>query len=99
MWNEYSDDLDIVSLIMGLLILRELFKDVDAVCFDDILKHFKSFPIETRIISNISLVVILLGVNPSSSASAERSVSLSRRLKNWQRSTMTQERTTLLLYH
>ena len=77
---------------MELLILKELFKDVDAVCFDDILKHFKSFPIETRIIPHISLVVILHLVNPSTSASAERSFSLSRRLKTWQRSTMTQKR-------
>ena len=48
LWNEYSDDLDIDSLIMG------------------------------------PLVVILLLVNPAANASAERSFSLSRRLKTWQ---------------
>ena len=89
--NEYNDDLDIDMLVTELPVLKTFFKDIEIVCFDDIIKHFRNFPTETKIIPNVALVVMLL-VNPSTSASAERSFSLSRRLETWQRSTMKQKR-------
>ena len=78
-------------LVTELPVLKAFFNDIEVVCFDDIVKHFRNFSTETKIIPNVALVVMLLLVNPSTSASAERSFSLFRRLKTWQRSTMTQK--------
>ena len=77
-------------LVTELPVLKGFFKDTEVACFDDIIRYFKKFPTETKIILNVALVVMLLLVNPSTSTCAERSLSLSRRI-TWQHSTMTQK--------
>ena len=90
--ERYSGDIDVDSLMIEVLLLKELFKDVDVVCFNDVLNHLKTVSVESMLIPNVINVVMLLLVNPATSASAERSFSLARRLKTWERSTMTQKR-------
>ena len=41
--NEYNDDLDIDTLVAELPVLKTFFKDIEVVCFDDIIKHFRRF--------------------------------------------------------
>ena len=54
--NEYNDDLDIDMLVTELPVLKTFFKDIEVVCFDDIIKHFRNFPTETKIIPNLALL-------------------------------------------
>ena len=49
-------------------------------------------PEERRLIGEVVIICKLLHVNPATSASAERSFSMARRLKTWLRSNMKQAR-------
>ena len=72
-----------------------MFKDAlgNIFCFDDFLNELKELPNEEhQLIRHVVTISKLLHVNPATSASGERSVSMARRLKTWLRSKMTQER-------
>ena len=89
----YKGDVDISSLETELLILKTMFSDHPVSTFQDILKHLQSLPTHKHgLIKNVITICILLLVNPTTTATAERSFSLARRLKTWERSTMKQER-------
>ena len=90
--TEYSDDLNVDGLIQELSVLKVLFADEHIVCFDDILKKFISCTSDPDVLPNVSRLLILILVLPATSASAERSFSLQRRLKIWLRSRMEQKR-------
>ena len=90
--SEYSDDLDVDTLITELPILTSMFEEEHIVNFDDILEYFQKYPLKGKLLPNVAIVVHLLNVNASTSASPERTFSLARRLKTWQRSRMTQKR-------
>ena len=72
-----------------------MFKDhpVAVITFNDIHIHLQSIPKHLlRLIPNIMIITELIIINQATSAEAERSFSLGRRLNSWQRSTMKQER-------
>ena len=81
--EEYSEDVDVDALAVELSMLTSFFKNADITCFDDNHKYFLKSPELAALLPNVSIVVFLLLVNPATSASAERSFSLARRLKTW----------------
>ena len=81
----FAGDVDISALQVELPILEMICKDEYVVCFDDIWNMLKTVPEKLPLIPNVVLLVNLLLVNPATSASPERSFSLARRLKSWQR--------------
>ena len=89
---EYSDDVDVDALTQELSVLNVLFQEEHIVCFDDIVEKFVNCTTNPDIIPNVSRLLILLLVLPATSASAERSFSLQRRLKTWLRSRMGRKR-------
>ena len=74
-------------------ILQVLLKDGDYFCFDDIILKIKELlnP-EREMIKEVITLCKLILVNPATSAAGERSFSTARRLKQWLRSRMNQER-------
>ena len=56
------------------------------------IKVLKAAPVERKLIPNVVLLCMILYVGPTTSATAERSFSLARRIKIWTRSTMSQKR-------
>ena len=62
------------------------------VCFSYIVDKLQLLPDERQLIPNIIVLCNLLLINPATSAIPERSFSLARRIKTWQRVTMTQKR-------
>ena len=90
--NMYSDDLNVDALLVELSILKHYCQDLHVVCFDDIHDFLKQNQDKMALIPNIVNLVMLLLINPSTSATPERTFSMARRLKSWNRSTMTQKR-------
>ena len=90
--TEYSDDIDVDRLVQELNVLKVLFDEEYIVCFDDIVEEFVSCTKDPDIVPNVSRLISLILVLPATSASAERSFSLQRRLKTWLRSSMKQIR-------
>ena len=80
-------DIDVSSLDHELLV-RELFGESEIVCFKEVLPKED----ERALIPNVQILIELLMINPSTSATPERSFSSARRLKTWQQSTMKQKR-------
>ena len=90
--ESYSDDIDVDSLSIELQVFKQMCGEIEAVCFDDILEVVAPQVDERGLIPNVQILMELIMVNPATSATPERSFSLSRRLKTWQRSTMKQQR-------
>ena len=89
----YGEEVDTLSLSAQLPLLKLLFGENEPVCFDDILKRVTNFkPTELCLIGEVVTICKLLHVNPATSASAERSFSMVRRLKTWLRCNMKQAR-------
>ena len=89
--ENYSDEVDILSLDVEMPILKQLFKDTPVVCFSDIVDKLQLLPDERQLIPNIIVLCNLLLINPATSATPERSFSLARCIRTWQRATMTQK--------
>ena len=91
--QNFSGDVDIVELQAQLPIFQVLFKDENFTCFDEILVEMKRLrPEQRKLLEMVNRVCQLNLVNPATSATAERSFSMARRLKTWLRSNMTQVR-------
>ena len=90
--DNYFDDVNVDSLRVELLAFKEICKDEQIDSFDDVLRLLTSKEEERALLQNVQIVVELLLINPATSATPERRFSLSKRLKTWQRSTMTQKR-------
>ena len=88
----YKGDYDDFVLSSELNLLPCLFKDSDVKNFHDIMKHLKSVKNKCSIIQNVVKIVKIVLTNGATSATPERSFSMARRLKTWQRSTMSQRR-------
>ena len=82
--ENYSDEVDILSLDVEMPILKQLFKDTPVVCFSDIVDKLQLLPDERQLIPNIIVLCNLLLINPATSATPERSFSSARRIKTWQ---------------
>ena len=70
-----------------------IFEYVQVVNFQEILKHLQRIPhVETSLMLNILILVILLLVSGATSATAGRHFSFARRLKSWLRTSTSQRR-------
>ena len=84
----YNEELNYHSLTNEIDTLKVILNENIVECFDDILKCVKGQQHQLMMMPNIVNLLKLLLVNPATSATAERSFSLARRLKTWMRSTM-----------
>ena len=89
--EKYFDDFDMESLLVELPILRQICKPISIGSLTDRI-HSNLIHSEEKLLPNVVMLLRLLLINPATSASAERSLSMARRLKTWQRSTMKQVR-------
>ena len=91
--SNYAIDINVGQLTrVECDILRVLFKEEKAVCFKDIVSHLKGLGKKKELIPNVVTICKLLLVNPATTATAERSFSLARRVKTWMRSNMVPRR-------
>ena len=85
----YHDDIDMDRLPCQLDLFRIMLTGRDVACFTEIHKAVKELSTgQVDAISEVMKVIYLILINPATSATAERSFSLARRLKTWLRSTM-----------
>ena len=82
----YAEGIDLISLETDFHLLANLCKNTQILCFNDLLKVLKVAPVERKLIPNIVLLCMILYVSPATSATAEPSFSLARRIKTWARS-------------
>ena len=95
--ENYPDDIKMEYLSAQLEIFKELMKNTKIVCFSDVLNAVKSLDTaQKHMISEVIVICKLIQVNPATSASAERSFSMARRVKTWLRANMSQKRFTHL---
>lgn len=94
--DTYENDLSASSLKTELLLLKTIYESKNyelPECFSDLISVLKKTQTaERKLIPNIFILAKILLVNAATSATAERSFSLARRLKTWIRSTMSQKR-------
>ena len=90
--KEYANDLNVEDLIHEVDVLKVVIGNEAVSCFDDILEYLSDKKDQFSLMPNITVILKLLLVNPATSASAERSFSLARRLKTWLRSTILTKR-------
>ena len=90
----FEGDIDCLELSAQLPIFRILLNNGDGIVnFHDILNSVKALKPEQRcLISSVISVCKLILVNPATTATAERTFSLARRLLTWLRSKMGQKR-------
>ena len=85
----YYDDIDTDRLPCQLDLFRVMLDGQEIVCFSDIHKAVKEFTsAQVNAICEVMKVIYRILINPATSATAERTFSLARRLKIWLRSTM-----------
>ena len=84
----YNEELNYHSLTNEIDTLKAILNGNIVECFDDILKCVKGQQHQLMMMPNIVNLLKLLRVNPATSATAERSFYLARKLKTWMRSTM-----------
>ena len=94
--DTYENDLQASSLKTELLLLKTIYESSNyelPECFSDLVTVLKkTLTAERKLIPNVFILAKILLVNAATSATAERSFSLARRLKTWIRSTMSQKR-------
>ena len=84
-------------LSVQLDIFKELMKNTKIICFSDVLNQMKILDTaQKNMISEVIFICKLIQGNPVTSASAERSFSMARRVKIWLRANMNQNRFTSL---
>ena len=85
----YSNDIVIDHLKVEKDVLCAMFKAEKIVCFHEIVNYMKKMDESQKLlIQNVVVICKLLLVNPATTATAERSFSLARRIKSWMRSRM-----------
>ena len=87
--EKYATDVNIIDLNVELATFKVLMKDKQREHFHDLLKEMRLLENpEKKFLVNVCKICRILTVNPASSATAERTFSLARRVKTWMRSTM-----------
>ena len=82
MEGNYTDEDYISILTTKMVISKQIFIDVNTVCFSGIASHLLTLKNnKTFLISNVMIVCNLLLVKPATSATPERSFSMVRRIK------------------
>ena len=95
--ENYAGDIKMECLSAQLDIFRELMKNTKLICFSDVLNAVKSLDTaQKHMISEVIVICKLIQASPVTSASAERSFSMARRVKTWLRTNMNQNRFTNL---
>ena len=80
--------------------MRTIFKDSNAVNFDDIVSIFKALPKEEfSLLENVRSIVKIALVGAATSATPERSFSMARKIKTYTRSTMTTTKFLISTFH
>ena len=90
--EHFRDDVDARKLQLNLDMLPELMNGKAASHLSDVTNEILALGPAGRLYSELSKLLTLLLVIPATSATAERSFSAVRRLKNYLRSTMSQQR-------
>ena len=88
----YFGDFDSLVISSELDLLPTIFEKNSPCNFEEIVRDLHSTPQHQRVICNVITIIWLVLTNGSTSVSAERSFSMTRRMKTWLRSTMTQKR-------
>lgn len=87
--EHYENDVNMSDLVVELATFKVLMKDKQIDHFHDLLKEMSLLDKpEKKFLVNVCQLCKILAVNPASSATAERTFSLARRVKTWMRSTM-----------
>ena len=87
--EKYATDVNMSDLNVELATFKVLRKDKQKEHFQDLLKEMRLLENpEKKFLVYVCKICRILGVNPASSATAERTFSLARRVKTWMRSTM-----------
>ena len=87
--EKYATDVNMSDLNVELATFKVLMKDKQIEHFHDLLKEMRLLENpEKKFLVNVCKICRILAVNPASSATAERTFSLARRVKTWMRSTM-----------
>ena len=100
--TKYKEDVNVDSLMAEMPIFYKMCEDIHIVCFDDILEMLRNDAEKLVLMANVVQIVLLLQINPATSATPERTFSLARSLKTWKRSTMLPKRfnsLAILCYH
>ena len=90
--ERYSGDFDSLVISSELDLLATIFEENPPCNFEEIVRDLQSTPQHQHLICNVTTIILLVLTNGSTSAIAERSFSMARRMKTWFRSTMTQKR-------
>ena len=90
--ERHSGDFDLLLISSELDLLPTIFEENSPCNFEEIVRDLQSTPQHQRLICNVITIIRLVLTNGSTSATAERSFSMARRMKTWLRSTMTQKR-------
>ena len=88
----YSGDFDSLIISSELDLLLTIFEENSPCNFEEIIGDLQSTPQHLYLICNVITIIRLVLTNGSTSATAERSFSMARRMKTWLRSTITQKR-------
>ena len=87
--KNYASDINTTDLNVELATFKVLMEGKEIEHFHDLLKEMGLLEKpEKKYLTNICKICKILAVNPASSATAERTFSLARRVKTWMRSTM-----------
>ena len=87
--EKYATDVNMSDLNVELATFKVLMKDKQIEYFHDLLKEMRLLENpEKKFLVNVCKICRILAVYPASSATAERTCSLARRVKTWMRSTM-----------
>ena len=87
--EKYATDVNMTDLNVELATFKVSTKDKQIEHFHDLLKEMRLLKNpEKKFLVNVCKICRILAVNAASSATAERTFSLVRRVKNWMRSTM-----------
>ena len=93
-----SDNLKAQLVTFGVEFQQKNVTSTGATSFFDLLDHFKAYSIAQRsLLDQVVRVVQLILVMPATNATSERSFSALRRIKDYLRATMKQERLNHLL--
>ena len=86
--EKYATDVNMSDLNVELATFKVLMKDKQIEYFHDLLKEMRLLENPEKFLVNVCKICRILAVYPASSATAERTFSLARRVKTWMRSAM-----------
>ena len=91
--SDYGEEINYYSLSVQIQILKTKFVDSNEKTVSPVINYLKNnIGVQTDFYSEINVLLKLCLVSPATNAVNERSASSMHRIKNWLRSTMSQER-------